>query len=98
MGISLLTALQIQENSVLVGVDQHENGKFSCIIMHGEEKRFRILLSSSPVYETAKDAEQAGQTTIDQIKGMDLSAQIKELKAPISEEEQEIISKIINAS
>ena len=51
--------------------------------MHGEEKRFRILLSSEPIYETSKDAEQAGQTTIDAIKGMDLSAQIEELKAQL---------------
>ncbi len=98
MGISLLTALQIQGNPVLAGVRQHENGKFLCIIMHGEEKRFRILLSSEPTYETSKDAEQAGQTTIDAIKGMDLSAEIEELTAPISEEEQEVISKIVKAS
>ncbi|MHA2279787.1 MAG: hypothetical protein ACXAC5_02690 [Promethearchaeota archaeon] len=71
MGISLSTALQIQNNPVVVGVRRHEN-KFSCVIMHGEEKRFRILLSSSPNYETEKDAEQAGQTIIDEIKGMDL--------------------------
>ena len=98
MGISFSTALQIQGNAVLAGTRKHENGKFLCLIMHNEEKRFRILLSSSPIYETAKDAEQAGQTLIDEIKGMDLSAQKEELKALISEEEQEVISKIVNAS
>lgn len=98
MGISLLTALQIQGNPVLAGARQHKNGKFSCIVMHDEEKRFRILLSSTPVYETAEEAEKVGQTTIDEIKGMDLSPQKKELKDLIPEKEQEVISDIIDAS
>ncbi len=98
MGISLLTALQIQGNSVLAGSSQHENGKFSCLIMHGEEKRFRILLSSTPTYETAEEAKKAGQTTIDEIKRMDLSPQKEELKTLIPEETQEVISDIIDAS
>ena len=98
MGVSLLTALQIQGNPVLAGSEKHDNGKFSCIIMHGEAKKFRILLSSEPVYETAEDAKQAGQTMIDKIKQMDLSAKKAELTALIPPETQEVISKIVDAS
>lgn len=98
MGISLLTALSIQDNPVLAGSRQHENGKFSCVIMHGEEKRFRILLSSEAIYETTEEAVQAGQSVIDEIKATDLSAEKKELLDPIPEETREMIADVIKMS
>jgi len=57
MGISLLTVVTIQNNPVEIDAGgPDENGKFAGFITHNEGKRFRLILSSEPIFDSAKDA------------------------------------------
>ncbi len=80
MGLSLLSALQIQANDTLVDTYQNpESGKCGYVIIHYEERYFRPIVSSNPVYNSREDALTVGTELMKQIKELDLSSQRKSL-------------------
>ena len=80
MGISLYSALQIQENKTLVSTYQDkESPKWGYVIAHDKEKRYRPIISCNPFYESEDKALTAGNELVREVKGLDLSPQRKSL-------------------
>lgn len=61
MSMSRITAYMIANNEDirLEAGGPAENGKYAGWIMLGEASRWRPLLNTKPIYDTAKDAEKA---------------------------------------
>ncbi len=80
MGISLLSAFQIQENETIVSTYQSkESEKYGYVITHGEENRYRPIVSCNPFYDSEDKALTAGNELVKEIKKLDLSPQRKSL-------------------
>ncbi|MCD4760251.1 hypothetical protein K8R33_05195 [archaeon] len=80
MGLSLLSAMQIQGNETLVDTYQHkESGKYGYAITHNEDKYCRPIVSCNPDYDSRDAALTAGTELMKQIKELDLSPQRKSL-------------------
>lgn len=81
MGLSLMTALAIQNNDVTCDAGgPADNGKYVGWIMFDEE-RWHPLLSTEATYPTAAEAKQAMLALVGNIKKADLSKQMAELSA-----------------
>lgn len=80
MGISLLSALQIQGNDTLVVAYQDKNsGKFGYAITHNEDRYCRPIISCAPVYDSGDEALKEGRIFEKKIKKLDLIPQRKSL-------------------
>jgi len=80
MGLSLLSALQIQGNETLVDIYQHkESGKYGYVITHNEDKYCRPIVSCNPAYDSREDALTAGTELMKQVRELDLNPQRKSL-------------------
>jgi len=73
MGLSLLSALEIQGNETLIATYQDkESRKYGYTITHTEEKDYRSIVSGKPVYILQDDALAAGTDLMQQIKKVKL--------------------------
>lgn len=100
MGLSLLSALQIQGNETLVDTYQdRESRKYGYAITHNKDKYFRLIFSCNPVYDFREDASTAGTKLMKLVKELDLSYQRKCLVEIIGgEETAKTIDSIVRAS
>lgn len=100
MGLSLLSALQIQGNETLVdSYKDKESGKYGYAITHGEERYCRPIVSCDPAYDSRDDALMAGNELMEQIKALDLSPQRKSLVNVVGgEETAKTIDEIVESS
>jgi hypothetical protein len=100
MGLSLLSALQIQGNETLVDTYQHkESGKYGYAITHNEDKYCRPIVSCNPVYNSREDALTAGTELMRQVKELNLSPQRKSLVDMMGgEETAKTVDSIVQAS
>ncbi|MCD4771090.1 hypothetical protein K8R30_01590 [archaeon] len=100
MGLSLLSALQIQGNETLVDTYQDkESGKYGYAIIHNEDKYCRPIVSCNPAYDSREDALKAGTELMGQVKKLDLSPQGKSLVDIIGgEETAKTVESIVQAS
>lgn len=76
MGISMITALQIQGDGIMcqAGGPDPENGKFvGWISVEGDHKGPRPLLNTEPIYESEYEAVKAMQKIVADIRAMDLT-------------------------
>lgn len=80
MGISLITALTIQNNEVIcdAGGPSKENGKYCGWIMMDVD-RWHPLLNTETIYTTADDAKKAMLSIVSEIKKADLSREIDQI-------------------
>ena len=98
MGISLLTALTIQENGADVAVfEDKSSGKYAFQIYSIIREKYRPHATSEPAYESSEEAKQAGTDILDQVNSLDLSEQKNHLSNTLGEN-GEVVSKIIEAS
>ncbi len=100
MGLSLLSALQIQGNETFVDTYRHNKSrKYGYAITHNEDKYCRPIISCDPVYDSRKDALIAGNKLMGQVKELDLSPQRKSLVDTMGgEETTKTINSIVQAS
>jgi hypothetical protein len=99
MGLSLLSALEIQGNETLVDTYRNkESGKFGYIIMHGEEKYCRPIVSCNPVYDSAEIALREGTALMSAVKKLDLSPQRKTLSDILGGETAKTVDSIVQAT
>ena len=63
--VSLLTVLTIQENDTIVSTYQERGSdKFGFAITLGEDRRYRPLLTSQPIYGSTEEAKQCGDDVV----------------------------------
>ncbi len=100
MGLSLLSALQIQGNETIVDTYQHkESGKYGCAITYNEDRYCRPIVSCNPAYDSREDALKAGTELMKQVKELDLSPQRKSLVDTMGgEETTKTVNSIVRAS
>ena len=100
MGLSLLSALQIQGNETLVDTYQHkDSGKYGYAITHNEERYCRPIVSCNSVYDSRDDVLMAGTELMKQIKKLDLSPQRESLVDKMGgEETAKTVDSIVRAS
>ena len=99
MSLSLLSALQIQENETFVGTYQDKaSGKYGYAITHNEERHFRLIVSCNPVYDSNDDALTVGTELMLQVKELDLSPQKRLLIDAIDGKEVRTIDSIVQCS
>ena len=100
MGLSLLSAMQIQGNETLVDTYQHkESGKYGYAITHDEDKYCRPIVSCNPVYNSRDSALTAGNELMKQVKELDLNPQRKSLVDIMGgEETAKTVDSIVQAS
>ncbi|MDD5650519.1 MAG: hypothetical protein PHF86_08905 [Candidatus Nanoarchaeia archaeon] len=100
MGLSLLSALEIQGNETLVDVYQDkQSGKYGWAITHNKEKYCRPIVSCDPVYNSKNKALTEGKKLMKQIKESDLNSQKKSLMNIIGgTETAETIDSIVQTS
>ena len=100
MGLSLLSALEIQGNETLVDIYQDkESGKYGYAITHNEDKYCRPIVSCNPAYDSKEDALKAGNELMQQVKDLDLSPQRKTLVDTMGgEETAKTVESIVQAS
>lgn len=100
MGLSLLSALQIQGNETLVDFyKDKESGKYGYAITHNEGKYCRPIVSCNPVYDSSDDSLTAGKKLMAQIKALDLNPQRKSLVNAVGgKETANTIDKIVESS
>ena len=80
MGLSLLSAMQIQGNETLVDAYRDkESGKYGYAIIHNEDRCCRPIVSCNPIYDSIENALIAGTDLRKQVKELDLSLQRKSL-------------------
>ena len=97
MGISLLTALIIQNNEV--GIYPFQSGnKWGYEVACFERENYRQLVTCEPFYETEQKATEEGEKFVAKIKTMDLSEKSKGLKQVMGEEESKIVGDIVAAA
>ena len=96
IGISLLTALTIQENRTEVAL-YHEGEKFGFYIYSVIRDNHRPQITSGPVYDSSKIAREEGQKLLKGIKSLDLDKE-KERLAQILGDDAKTIEKIVSAS
>jgi len=88
MGLSLLSAMQIQGNETLVDAYRDkESGKYGYAIIHNEDRCCRPIVSCNPIYDSIENALKAGTNLMKQVKGLDLSPQRKSLVNTMGGEE-----------
>ncbi len=100
MGLSLLSALQIQGNETIVDTYQHkESGKYGCATTYNEDRYCRPIVSCNPAYDSREDALKAGTELMKQVKELDLSPQRKSLVDTMGgEETTKTVNSIVRAS
>ena len=100
MGLSLLSALEIQENETLVDIYRDkESGKYGYAITHNEDKYCRPIVSCNPAYVSREEALKAGNELMQQVKDLDLSPQRKTLVDTMGgEETAKTVESIVKAS
>ena len=100
MGLSLLSALQIQGNKTLVDTYQDkESEKYGYAITHNEDKYCRPIVSCNPTYNSREDALTTGTEFMEQVKKLDLSTKRKSLVDVVGgEETAKAIDSIVKAS
>jgi hypothetical protein len=100
MGLSLLSALEIQGNETLVDIYRDkESGKYGYAITHNEDKHCRLIVSCNPAYDSRDGALTAGTDLMKQVKELDLSPQRKSLVDTLGgEEEVKIVDSVVRAS
>ncbi len=100
MGLSLLSALEIQGNETLVDIyREKESGKYGYAITHNEDKYCRPIVSCNPAYDSREDALKAGSELMQQVKDLDLSPQRKTLVDTMGgEETAKTVETIVQAS
>jgi len=100
MGLSLLSALQIQGNETLVDTYQDkESGKYGYAITYNEDRHCRPIVSCNPAYNSRENALTAGTELMEQVKELDLSPQRKSLVDTIGgEETAKTIEAVVQAS
>jgi len=98
--VSLLSALEIQENETFVSsYENQESGKHGYAITHGEEGRYRPIISCSAIYDSKNDALTAGNESMRKIKEWDLDAKRKSLVDAVGgEKTAQTIDAIVQAS
>ena len=85
MGITLLSALTIQENDVNVETYQDKTSqKYGFTIYHRRFGRDRVLISASPIYDNPKDAKNEGDKLIKHVRETDLSKQVSDISKVLS--------------
>ena len=78
--VSLLTALIIQENDVVVQPYQdNTNQKWGYVVGHTEDRNFRPLATYSPVYESQALAANMGNEFVAQVRALDLDAERRKI-------------------
>jgi hypothetical protein len=65
---SMLAIKHDPEAQVSVGFDP-DAGKFVGYIRHGLSNRYRTIMHTGPLYDTAEEARQEMETTLERIKG-----------------------------
>ena len=70
MSLSMLSAMVIAAGGTEASYAGHEDGKWAGLITIPDD-RYRILVSTQPVYETKEEATAAMQDVIDQVIAMD---------------------------
>ena len=76
MGLSLLSALEIQGNETLVDIYQdRKSSKYGYAVTHNEDKYCRPIVSCNPSYDSREVALKAGNELMQQVKELDLNPQ-----------------------
>ncbi|MFH1311377.1 MAG: hypothetical protein ABIH65_03150 [Nanoarchaeota archaeon] len=96
MGISLLTALTIQENRTEIAV-YNEGGKFGFYIYSVIRSNHRPQITSKPVYDSSEIAKKEGEKLLDEIKSLDLDKNRTELSNLLGDAAG-AVEKIVSAS
>ncbi len=100
MGLSLLSALQIQGNETLVSAYKNgESGKHGFIVSHNEDRNYRPIVSSNADYDSSDEALTEGTKLRDQVEAIDLSQKRKSLvDAMGGEETAKTVDAVVQAS
>jgi hypothetical protein len=98
--VSLLTALTIQGNDVVVQIyqDKEDSHKYGYVICMPKERNFRPLVTCPPVYETEVVARNKGDECISEIRKIDLSPEREGLAALLGDEVITVVGKIVEVA
>ena len=97
MGVSLLTALIIQENGAEVAVGKGKNVKYSFEIYSIIREHYRPHLTCEPIYDSEGQAKEEGNKVLKAIKEFDTDNHRKELSALLGDDAK-TVQKVIDAS
>ena len=98
MGLTLLTALTIQNNKTHVSAYQDkESKKYGFVIMHDEEKNYRPLISASAVYDSSKKALSEGRKLKKEVMNSDLGSEVESINNTLGKD-AETIGDIVQAA
>lgn len=100
MGLSLLSALQIQGNETLIdSYKDNKSGKWGYIITPNEQKYCRPIVSCNSVYDSKEIALKEGDEFRDRVRGLDLDPSRKSLVRTVGgTETAKTIDKIVKGS
>ena len=88
MGLSVLSAFEIQGNSTLVATYlDRVSGKYGYSITHDKDRNYRLIVTCDPLFGSEVEAFKAGDNVMQDIKRLNLNPQRKTLVDAIGGEE-----------
>lgn len=97
-GINLHTALVIQGNDVNVETYlDKDRKKYGFVISRMERSNYREIVSTTPVYDSKRQARKAGKNFVSEVRKMDLSPQQSKLEEIMGPEVTKAVSDITKA-